>query len=174
MIHAEYKVSFGDFLDSMRAYRGVSKGAAFIYYLDVWVVPLLGLALTSFPLVLYLQHDYEGWSTWDWLCILGFFLMVITPLVYRTQLYQAYRQRVSLASNSAIRLDFDEVQLRFTIPGKTEVSYAWSAFTKFAESDRTATLLVGRAAFHTIPKAAMNQESWSALRELVRGTAGVS
>jgi len=83
------------------------------------------------------------------------------------QLYQAYRQRVSLANHAEIVLEFDDEQVRFTIPGKTEVKYSWSAFTSFAESKRTATLLVGRAAFHTVPKTAMSEESWAELRRLV-------
>jgi len=79
MVHAEYRVNFRDFLDSMKTYRKVAKGAAFMYYFDVWIVPLLGLLAALFALATYLQQEERVWSDWSWLCYLGIALMIVTP-----------------------------------------------------------------------------------------------
>ena len=63
--------------------------------------------------------------------------------------------------------EFDNLNVRFIVPGGTEVSYSWKSFTQFMENDLIAVLFITNAAFHTIPKRAMNEADWDRFRMLV-------
>jgi hypothetical protein len=44
-MRCEYIFTYQDFLDAMKAYRKVSKRAAIGYWLYVWILPTVGLAV---------------------------------------------------------------------------------------------------------------------------------
>jgi hypothetical protein len=88
-------------------------------------------------------------------------------LIYRLQLLQTYRQRVSVAKDKLIVCEFDEAAIRFIIPGTTEVTYTWNAFTSVFEKNGVLTLFIQKAAFHTIPKSALTDADFAELKRIV-------
>jgi hypothetical protein len=173
-MHCEYQITFKDFLESMKAFRKVSKGAAFAYYLDIWIVPGIALLLLAYYVFAYLRGDRATVDTLAFLPILGVVGMIGPPIFYRVKLKQAFRQRSALTQDGQVTLDFDDTSLRFAILEKAEVTYTWASFTKFVESKNVATLLIKNLAFHTIPKRAMGDEAWTAFRELAHQHVGES
>jgi hypothetical protein len=69
--------------------------------------------------------------------------------------------------------EFDEYTVRFIAPAGAEVSYPWDSFTSYFENDAVAVLFVEEAAFHTIPKRAMDEGGWSVFRAIVERHAGI-
>jgi hypothetical protein len=167
-MHCEYQVTFKDFLESMKEFRKVSKGAAFAYYLDIWIVPGIAMLMLAYFLFAYFRGDRATVDALAFLPILGVVGVIGPPIFYRVKLKQAHRQRIALSQGGQIQLDFDEASVRFAIFEQAEVSYTWASFTKYVESKNVATLLIRNVAFHTIPKRAMGDEGWSAFRALAQ------
>ena len=167
-MHCEYQVTFKDFLESMKEFRKVSKGAAFAYYLDIWIVPGIALLLLVYYLSAYFRGDRATLDALAFLPVLGVAGMIGPPIFYRVKLRQAHRQRTALSHGGQIQLDFDDDTVRFAIFEKAEVSYTWASFTKFVEGKNVATLLIRNIAFHTIPRRAMREECWNAFRALAQ------
>jgi len=80
---------------------------------------------------------------------------------------------MTLAKNGPMVCEFDEYTVRFIAPAGAEVSYPWTTFTSYFENDVVAVLFVEEAAFHTIPKRAMDEGGWSAFRAIVQQHAGI-
>jgi hypothetical protein len=170
----EYSVTFDDFRDSMKGFRQISKGAAFAYYLDVLVLPLLGIALFLAWLIPFVRGDQDTASALSFLAIVGPLAIIVPPIVYALRVRQAYKQRTVLAEGSQVILHVDEQEVRFAIPGKADVRYPWTSFTSYSETERVGTLFVHRAAFHTIPKRCMSSEDWAQFRSLIDQKVGKS
>jgi YcxB-like protein len=166
-MHCEYSVTYKDFLASMKGYRKLARFSAFVYYLDVWILPGLGAAVALYTLAAYLLGNRNTFDDFFYLACMGLVATIVLPLAYWAKMRYAYRQRTALSTGGAILLDFDESSVRFTIPSKLEVVYTWDAFTAFFEDDQVATLYVQKASFHTIPKRAMDEEGWIVFRTLV-------
>jgi hypothetical protein len=167
-MRAEYNVTYKEFLESMKGYRKVSGGAAYAYYLDMWIVPVIGVLIIGFFTHMYYRNGSEAADPFAFLPIVGVAAIIGPPIFYRLKLRQAHRERTALSPQGRVRLDFDEETVRFTIPDKAEVSYPWASFTKYIETEKVATLFVEKSVFHTIPKRAMDDEGWSALRASVQ------
>ena len=167
-MHCEYTVTYEDFIHSIKAYRKVSGAALFVYYLRVWMFPVL--ATLSLLLTVYAYFFFRRQDTLA--TLIGatgglLILAALVPLSYRIELKRNYKLRTSLAVDAHISLDFNDKNIRFTIPNRTEVSYPWTSFTDYSEDSLVATLFVGKAAFHTIPKRAMDEGGWIELRRYV-------
>jgi len=171
-MQCEYSVTFKDFKESMKGFRKLSKGAAFAYLVDVWILPAVGVAMFLCWLIPYLRGDRETADTFFWFAFLGPSMFVLLPLFYELKLRQAFRVRTSLAEGSKVVLEFDDKTVRFSIPEKTNVSYPWTSFTGFFENETVGTLYVHKAAFHTIPKRAMDAADWDVFRNHINQQLG--
>lgn len=167
-MRCEYIFSNNDFLESMKAYRKRAKGAAFVYYLDVWILPGLGILAALVCLSAYVRREQDLFESTFWLACLGIVAAIGLPILYRLKLRQIYKQRTTLSKDKPIFFEFDEDSVRFTMPGRADVAYSWDSFTDYFENDLVAVLFVQKAAFHTIPKRAMNENGWAELRQLVK------
>ncbi|HEY4358318.1 MAG TPA: YcxB family protein [Acidobacteriaceae bacterium] len=163
----EYSVSYKDFVDSIKCYRKEAPGAALYYYVYVWVVPCLGALLALWWLVSMVRGNTETAASLRWLALMGAFLAIVLPVTYWGKIRQTYAQRTSLTEGSLVVLHADDTGVRFSVPEKVDASYAWSALTKFVETDRVGTLFINRAAFHTIPKRDIAAEDWREFRTLI-------
>lgn len=166
-MRCEYIVTYQDFLQSMKAYRKISKGAATGYYFYVWVLPATGLAISMVCLLAYVRQDKELYDSLFWIACIGLGVALGLPARYRIALRRAFKQRNALAQNKSIFCEFDDTSVRFVIPEGTEVAYPWGSFTNYFENDQVAVLFIQEAAFHTIPKRAMSEDGWDQLRQLV-------
>jgi hypothetical protein len=172
-MRCEYAVTYNDFLESVKAYRRLSKQAQSGYWLYVWILPIvgggLGLALLSF----YFQ---QGTETLDWAFWVGVISLGIAfglPARYKLGLRRAFKQRTTLVKDGTMQCEFDESTIRFITPAGAEISYPWDTFTDYFENDAVAVLFVKEAAFHTIPKRAMDEGGWSEFRAIVHHHAGI-
>jgi len=166
-MHCEYKVTYEDFIHSIKAYRKVSGAALFVYYLRVWMFPLLATLSLLFTIYGFFFFSQDTLAT-----LVGangglLLLAILVPISYRIELKRNYKLRTSLAVDATVSLDFNDQTICFTIPSRTEVSYPWTSFTDYSEDSIVGTLFVGKAAFHTIPKRAMDEAGWSELRQYV-------
>jgi len=168
MTRCEYKVSYADFLRSMRGYRRLSKWSGFVYLLDVWILPSLGAGVTLWWIIALLRHDIATADTISYSGYIGLIAAIGLPLLYWGKMRLVYRQRTALSNDGHVVMEFDDSSIRFTLPSKVEVVYAWDAFTDYFEDDQVATLFSHKAAFHTIPKRAMNAQSLAEFNELVQ------
>src|SRR5580698_5259856 len=112
-MHCEYAVTYNDFLESVKAYRRVSKQVLSGYWLYVWILPIvgggLGLALLSF-------YFRQGTETLDWAFWVGVISLGIAfglPARYKLGLRRAFKQRTTLAKDGMMQCEFDESTIRF-------------------------------------------------------------
>jgi hypothetical protein len=165
-MRCEYVVTYQDFVQSMKAYRKISTRAAIGYYLYVWGLPMVGLAIALICLLAFLRHDKELYDSLFWAACIGLGVAWGIPVRYRICLRRAYKQRNVLAQNMPMFCEFDDATVRFIVPAGTEISYPWESFTDYFEDDHVAVLFVQQAAFHTIPKRAMGEDGWVQFRQL--------
>jgi len=171
MRRAEYVVSYEDFLEAMKAYRRVSKRALIGYYICVWLWPALLLVCGVLCFCSQMQQDGSLFGGLFWLAVVCFGLGFALPARYRMGIRRAFNQRNVLVKNNPMFSEFDRSKIRFVVPGGAEISYPWDAFTDYFESDKVAVLFVKDAAFHTIPKRAMDEAGWSEFRGFVNSHA---
>lgn len=164
MRRAEYTFTFEDFLQAMKAYRRVSKRALIGYYFCVWLWPAVLLVFGALCFWLQLQQGRTLFGYFFWLSSLCIGLGFGLPARYRMGVRRAFNQRNVLAKGGPMFCEFDGATVRFIVPGGTEISYPWGTFTDYFENDRVAVLFVKDAAFHTIPKRAMDEAGWSEFR----------
>jgi hypothetical protein len=167
-MHCEYNVTYKDFLASMKSYRKVARGAALVYYIDVWILPFVGACMALFVLITLLLGDKATANSLWWFAGLGAVLFVVLPGIYWLKLRQVYRQRIAISDRGFVIFSFDENEVRFVLPDRADVRYPWPVFTRFIETDQVGTLFLKKAAFHTIPKRAMKDVEWEEFRGLVR------
>jgi hypothetical protein len=172
-MHCVYSVTYDDFSDSIKSFRKLSKGAAFSFYFDNLIMPGVGICLILSWLVPYLRGDRGTADTVIYFLFLGPVLSIAPLIFYRLKMRQAFRTRSMLAEGSKVICDFDEMSLRFSIPGKVDVSYPWQSITAFAEEAQVGTVFIEKAAFHTIPKRAMSEADWAVFRCYVQRNVGV-
>lgn len=166
----EYIFTYADFLESLRVYRKTIHKAQAGYDLYVWIIPaILGLCSVAYCL-LWARGQAEPGSAELFLLTLAAAIAVALPLRYRVSLRRAFDQRDRLAQGKPMFFEFDEAVTRFIIPGGAETSYSLKSFTHFSEGQVVALLFVGSAAFHTIPKRAMDEVGWNRLRILLPNT----
>jgi hypothetical protein len=151
----------------MRGWRRLSKWSGFVYLIDVWILPVLGASIAIWWIVAFLRHDTATVDAISYLGCIGTIAAIGLPLLYWGKMRLVYRQRTALSNDGHVVLEFDDSSIRFTLPSKVEVVYAWNAFTSYFEDDQVATLFSHKAAFHTIPKRAMSAESLAEFNELV-------
>jgi hypothetical protein len=166
-MHCEYTVAYNDFLESMKAYRKVSRQAAIGYVLYVWIIPIACFATAIFCIMWSYRHDSQIGGTYFWIACIALGITFGLPARYRIAMRRAFKLRNILARDRPMSCEFDDARIRFIVPGGTEVSYPWESFTNYFENAKVAVLFVGQAAFHTIPKGAMEEGGWAKLRELV-------
>jgi hypothetical protein len=166
-MRCEYIFGYEDYLESVKAYRKRAKGAAFVYYLDVWILPAVGLLIATFCLAAYLRHDDYWFEATIWLATFGIAGALLLPLFYRLKLRQTFKQWTSLSKDNPMFVEFDGESIRFTVPGGADVVYPWTSFTDYFENDAVAVLFIQKAAFHTTPKRAMGEDDWIQFRQIV-------
>ena len=167
-MRTEYNVTYEDFLDSMRSYRKVARGAAFVYYLDVWVLPILGVCFALYWLSLFQQGYKEAADDLLWPAVVGILLAAVLPLAYWAKLRKSYRQRISLTDRGLVVLTFDDAGICLLLPGMVNTNYSWTAITRFIQTDKTVTLFMQKAGFHTVPKRAMDEAGWNEFRAVAQ------
>lgn len=163
----EYAVTFKDFLESLKAYRRRARGNAFIYYLDVWIIPALGWLVIGIYLYGFVKQNEAIVDMFSWLAVIGLIAAIGLPLMYRMKLYKIYKQRTALSPSGRVSLEVDEELVHFHISDKVDVKYTWDAFTDYAESNGVLTLFIGNSTFNTIPRRDLNDHQWSQFLELV-------
>jgi hypothetical protein len=172
-MRCEYDVTYKDFLESVKGYRKLSKQALNSYWLYLWILPVvggtLGLALVSF----YVLAVVATLDSMFWVGILCLGVSIAFPLMYIRGLRRAFKQRMTLAKDGMMQCEFDENTVRFITPTGAEISYPWNTFTNYFENEAVAVLFVKDAAFHTIPKRAMDEGGWSEFRAIVQQHAGI-
>jgi YcxB-like protein len=156
-MRCEYIFTYQDFLESVKAYRQISKKAAISYYLYVWILPIVSLTIGVICIRAYFHQDTELYGPLFWISCIGLGATFGFPARYRMGLRRAFQQRNALAMGKPMFFEFDDATVRFIVPEGTEVSYPWTSFTDYWENDRVAVLFVKEAAFHTIPKRAMGE-----------------
>ena len=172
-MHCEYVVSYRDFSESIKAYRQVSKAALIAYIFRIWLIPCAAAIGAALCLFAYLKNDQQFLSTWAFFTEILVILAITAPIIRAIKLRRMFKLRTSLVDGE-VSLDFDSEKVYFTVPGRAQVSYPWTSFTAYREGSRTATLFVGKAAFHTIPKSAMNEEGWNEIRSYIHAHADKS
>ena len=80
---------------------------------------------------------------------------------------------MTLAKDGPMVCEFGEQTVRFIAPAGAEISYPWDTFTNYFENEMVAVLFVKDAAFHTIPKRAMDEGGWSKFRAIIHEHAGI-
>jgi hypothetical protein len=168
---AEYVFRYEDFVGAVKAYRRVSKRALISYYFCVWLWPAVLLIFGALCFYWQMQQDGGIFGAMFWLAALCFGLGFGLPARYRMGVRRTFNQRNVLAMGKPMFCEFDQTKIRFVVPGGTEISYPWDAFTDYFENDRVAVLFVKDAAFHTIPKRAMDEAGWSEFRNYVNSHA---
>lgn len=165
MTRCEYVFTYGDFLESMKAYRAVSRRAAFGYFLYVWILPPIGaiIGIVSFVSILKLNSELLSGAFWGE--ALGLGVAFGLPARYRLGLRRAFNQRNTLARNEPMLCEFDDSVIRFIVSGGTLISYSWESFTDYFENDQVVVLFVKDAAFHTIPKRPLTEDQMMELRQ---------
>ena len=133
-------------------------------------MPILGFALIGFCAFYYLRGDRPTADTLIYLAFLGPLAIVLPPIFYRTKLKQAWRQRSALSEDKKVVLHFDNSHVRFVLPEMADVSYSWTSFTAYSERKHVLTLFIKKAAFHTIPRSAMDEAGWATFRECLPST----
>ena len=166
-MRCEYIFTYRDFNESMKIYRHVSKRAAIGYLLYVWVLPLLALCMGLGCLIAYVRQDAALFGAMFWSSCVGFAVAWGLPVRHRLAMRRAFDQRNALAKNKPMFFEYDDAGTRFVVPNGTEITYPWSSFTNYKENDQVAVLFIQEAAFHTIPKRAMNEDGWIQLRSLI-------
>lgn len=166
-MHFEYTVTYKDFLISMEAYRKRAKAAAWVYYLDVWVLPAVGLCTVLFFLRAYLQHDEIWINALETPALVGIIAVFSLPMAYHLRMTRAYKERTVLSQHGAVAVDCDEQSIKFTVDDKAEVSYSWDVFTDYSNERGVITLFVKKAIFHTIPRAMLDTDAWEEFEKLV-------
>jgi YcxB-like protein len=167
MTRCEYVFTYPDFLESMKAYHKISKRAAIGYWLYVWILPAVSLAVGLVCLIAYFRQDEALYGHLFWPACIGLAVAWALPMRYRIALRRGFKQRNALAKDRPMFCEFDESTVRFIVPDGTEVAYPWRSFTEYFENERVAVLFIQNAAFHTIPKRAMGEDGWVAFRQLV-------
>jgi hypothetical protein len=152
----------------MKAYRRISKRALVGYYLYVWLLPAICVAMGVVYLVAYLRNDVELYGSMFWVACIGLGVAFGLPARYRLGVRRAFNQRNVLANGKPMYCEFDDSTVHFVVPGGTEIGYPWGTFTDYFENDKVAVLFVKDAAFHTIPKRAMDEDGWDEFRAQVR------
>jgi YcxB-like protein len=166
-MRCEYVFTYDDFRESMKLYRKASKKAAVAYWLWVWILPIVLLAVGILSLPEYMKSSGGVLNGFFWPVCLGLGAAWGLPVRYRMALRRAFKLRNTLAKDKPMFFDFDETTVRFIVPGGTEVTYSWVAFTNYLENDRVAVLFIQPEFFHTVPKRAMGEEGWSLVRSYV-------
>jgi hypothetical protein len=164
MTRCEYIFTYQDFLESMKAYRTVSRRAEIGYWLYVWVIPGVSLTIGVICLLAYFRQDGGLYSALFWPSCIGLGVAWALPVRYQIGLRRGFKQRNVLVKDRPMFCEFDDLTVRFIVPGGTEIAYPWGSFTKYFENDRVTVLFIQDAAFHTIPKRAMGEECWVQFR----------
>jgi hypothetical protein len=163
----EYRVTFDDFKRSVRAWRRLSLWRRVVWLIQLWIAPPVLLAFSAIMLVIALQepNDPTPYYSLSGICGALAILEVVLPLV---RLRHAYKQRVVMTKGQPIFVELLDDGIRFTVPDGANLVYKWSAFTWLHEDDKTVTLFVTKAVFHTIPKSAMPEECWERVRTSIK------
>ena len=172
MTRCEYIFTYEDFLESMKAYRKISRQAAIGHYLYVWILPMTGLVLGVLCFKKYMTSEQEMFGSLFWVTALGLGFSWGLPARYRLALKRGFKQRTTLTQDKPMLCEFDEFLIRFIAPGGAVISYPWESFTDYFENDRVIVLFVKDAAFHTIPKRALNDDQLIDLRQAAAKYAG--
>jgi YcxB-like protein len=173
-MRCEYIVTYKDFLESVKPYRRLSKQALSGYWLYVWILPIAGGSLGLTLLSSYSRQGAETFNSAFWVGTISLAIAIGFPVRYWRGLRRAYKQRGTLVKDGKMVCEFDEQTIRFITPAGAEISYPWNTFTDYFENDSVAVLFVKEAAFHTIPKRAMDQDGWSEFRAIVHHHAGIN
>ena len=171
MRRAEYSVQYEDFVEAIKAYRRISRRTQISYYFCIWLWPAVSLLVGVLCFYTQMQEDGSLFGGLFWLAAACFGLAFAVPARYRMSVRRAFKQRDVLAKGKPIFCEFDEAKIRFVIPGGAEVSYPWDVFTDYFENDTVGVLFIKDAAFHTIPKRAMDETGWSEFRTYVNSRA---
>lgn len=167
-MHLEYAVTYQDFLVSMKAYRQRAQAAAWVYYLDLWIVPAIGFCTVLVFLRVYFQHDDSWISALKGPALVAIVAVLAVPWAYHLRMKRAYKQRTVLSKDGAVALDCDEQSIKFIVDDKAELSYSWEAFTDYSNERGVITLFVKKAIFHTIPRGMIDSDAWTEFERLVK------
>jgi len=63
--------------------------------------------------------------------------------------------------------EFGENAIRFVVPGGTEISYPWDAFSSYSKGNQVIVVFIKDAAFHTIPTKALNETASAELDRIL-------
>lgn len=167
-MQCKYTVTYDDFLQSMRLYRSIWGRVAIVYYVYVWIVPILGITLFFAGLVMLVRGYANVGGPFFWSACVGLGVGCGLPARYRDGLRRAYKHRNVLTQDRPMLCEFDQTRIRFIVPGGAEISYGWDAFSHYRENEQVAVVFIQQAAFHTIPKRAMEEPGWIEFRSYLR------
>ena len=163
----DYAVTYRDFLVSLHAYQKRSRWVRFVYCLDVWILPCLGVLVAAMYVYGLVTANASMRSIWQFPAIVGALAALGLPSLYQFKTRKVYRQRVALTSDGKVRAEVGDAGIRFVIPGRVDARYEWAAFNDYAEADNVLTLFVDKSAFHTLPKGDIEDALWTSLLQIV-------
>jgi hypothetical protein len=156
----EYTVTLSDFEHSLRAWRQLSlwRRVKIVFY---YVIFPLMLVVTSGAEFLVGKQSSSDRFIFYILAAACLALATFIPILYWLRVRSAYKQRLAMTKGKPLFVEYDSEGIRLIVTEGADVRYKWSAFTGVTDDESVATFFVTDAAFHTIPKRAMPEESWS-------------
>jgi hypothetical protein len=167
-MYGSYISTFDDFKAAQALHLKHNIGARSRYW--GWMI-----GLPAFTLLLALATWHEstlpstsGFGLAAWLTFCSAVATIRVVLLRPWNLRRCFRKARKLSglnTDVPTKITFDHDGITSGIPGRSEGRFFWTAFHGFAEDSRLVLLYISPKRFLFIPKRAMDEEHWQALRQ---------
>jgi hypothetical protein len=165
-----YVLRYQDYKNAQALYRKHRLTASLTYYVWIWILPVVGLAV-ALPLLLGLFGYSPEWaSTLAPFSAMGIWFAVFIPVMRFYSVRKCWKRLLpenvpkSVKSEISVELEMTEEQIISILPGTSEGRFYWSSILDFAEDDRIALVFVKKKVFIFIPRSALPAQGWDELR----------
>lgn len=171
-MNGEYISTFEDFKAAQKLHLKHNRAARVRFW--TWMI---GAPVFTLLCAIGMLHESyaarsDGFGLAAWLTFCGF-VMTISVVVLRPwnlrRCFRRMRIRSGLAEQIRVRITFDEESVTSAIPERSEGRFLWTALRGFVENSHLTLLYISPKQFLFIPKRAMDDQSWDAMRAAARG-----
>jgi hypothetical protein len=176
-MECEYITTFADYKAAQKLYLRHRPSARRRFLGWMYGLPIITLLLVVATWHESGLENSEGFGLAAWLTFCAamatLFVVVLRPWNLR-RCFRKMRKASGLTGDTPTRFTFDANGVVSAVPNRSEGRFFWTAIEDFAEDSSIALLFIGKKRFLFVPKRAMNEPEWEALRQTVRAKLGAT
>ena len=176
-MECEYITTFADYKAAQKLYFRHRPSARRRFLGWMYGLPIITLLLLVETCHEAGLENSEGVALAAWLTFCAgmatLFFVVLRPWNLR-RCFRKMCKALGLTGDTPTRFTFDADGVVSAIPNRSEGRFFWAAIEDFAEDSSVVLLFIAKKRFLFVPKRAMNEPEWEALRQMVRAKLGAT